>query len=578
MQRALNLLKLTVIMGLMFTLTLSFSAVPTTNAQEPNALQDPGLDGDYTNRGRSDLNIPANWGFWYTEAPRSADWMNLVPTAFPHGGPGPDPHGGSKALNFSRGYATFTVAIYQQVAVTSGSNVTASAWAQIKTCDVPANADNCQSNGASGGYVRVGIDPNGGTNPYDADIVWSPNIAPHDTWQQATTSATTTGTTATVFVFASQNFPSQLNRVYLDDVYFGGGGAGGSAPQVGTTPGAPPPTAVPPPPQEVPFVVPQNARPDGSIVHRISPGDTVDSIAVAYGLTRPDIMALNPTLRDPRFIQIGQELIVQAATTSVTPTQAARPTQTQANALPPDVTPEDQAVVEQPTVDEVPVEQPTTDEPTPDDTTAEVPPEATDEPEPTPEPQLREPLTVADAAPAPVRSVGSGVQPSIDPSASTSQICVSLFNDINHNRIQELGEALLEGGTVIISKLGEAVDIPAYQTDGTSEPYCFTNLAPADYIASIDAPAGYGLTTPNQFMIRTQAGAAVNVIFGAAEGVAVVEAPPADEGGIVNEEVAQETDTRASNPITDNLGLIVFGAAGFVLLAGMGVTLFMRRR
>src|SRR5690606_30816041 len=42
-------------------------------------------------------------------------------------------------------------------------------------------------------------------------------------------------------------------------------------------------------------------------------GDTIDSIAVAYGLTRDQLLALNP-LANPRIIQIGQQLTVRAAT------------------------------------------------------------------------------------------------------------------------------------------------------------------------------------------------------------------------------------------------------------------------
>lgn len=518
-------------------------------AQEGNLLRDGGFEGSYTNRGRTDLNIPADWNLWVSESPRTEAWMNLPPVAFPHNGPDPNPHGGSRALNLNKGFGTFTAAVYQQVAVPQGSNVTASAWAFMRTCNIPAGSDKCGSAVESGAYTRIGIDPNGGANPFDGDVVWSGNALPHDRWDQMNVSATATGDAVTLFLYTTQQWPSDINNVYWDDASLSIGGAGGAA--AGAPGAAPAATAAPP--ASVGFVTPQNARDDGSIVHTVQSGDTVDSIAVAYGVTRADILELN-NLIDARIIQIGQQLIIKG------PTNPAEATAEVAS----------EGAAETPAEGDAPAED------------AEPPAEGADEPaadEPADAPAAaREPtIAIEDAPPAPVISVASGrVLPPIDPAEQDASICVIMFDDVNQNRIQEQGEPPLADGVLQLSANGAPQGDG--ETDGSDDPFCFTDLVAGDYVVAAGAPSGYGLTTPDQLRVRATAGAAVTVAFGAAQGVAPAAPPPPDDGGLVSEVVAQETDTRAADPLADNAGLLVFGLAGVVLVAGTGLSLILRRR
>lgn len=335
----------------------------TLNAQATNLLQQGGFEDGYTGRSipqgadvaAGSINVPSAWGFWVTQVPRTESWMNLVPTVFPHNGPNPNPHGGSRALNMTRDGSTFTTAVFQQVAVTAGTNVRGSAWAFLKTCK--PNPTDCSSEPSSGARVRVGIDPAGGTDPTNAAIIWSAFITPHNAWQQATVDATATGGTVTIFLYSTQNFPASgggltFNRVYWDDAELIVGGAGG----VGAVPGA---TAVPPTPTPipfVPFVAPQSARPDGSIVHVVQDGDTIASIAFAYGVSVEEILALNPTIGGGRFIFPGQEILVKGPSenppTATPGAVAAQPTtDPNASGAPPasfpQITP---APIQQPTV------------------------------------------------------------------------------------------------------------------------------------------------------------------------------------------------------------------------------------
>ncbi len=647
--------KFLMLMLLSAALMLTIAAVPA-GAQAGNLLLDGGMEGEYTNRGRADLNVPANWSLWYTESPRTADWQNLVPVGFPHLGPGPNPQEGARAQNFNRGYATFTVALYQTVPVAAGTNLIGSAWAQVKTCNVAPNADNCGSAAESGAYVRVGIDPNGGNNPYDSDIVWSPNSQPHDQWLQMTTNATATGTSATLFIFGTQAFPSQLNNLYIDNAYLGTGGPGGAAA------GAAPPAT--PTPAFVPFVTAQNARPDGSIIHVVNSGDTLDSIAVAYGMTRADILALNPDIVDARFIQIGQEIIIRlpaptgAGSGEIPGSIGAGDSET----TPPDGEAGGGVVFEattgtrprsfaqlgrggarrgviggsagESTFRGVPLPEFNLNPNLDTGSTGSIPGganlaasgevesvsmrEATkwfldasvkvvdsdfvgamrgialdgglslqlkksrykQEATPEPQPELREPVQSANAAPAPVRSIQQGVLPAFDPASVTSaQVCVNLFEDSNGNRIYELGESLLVDGVVTLLDSAGAQVAEPYTTSG-SEPFCFENLPAGDYLAVAQAPAGYGLTTPAQFEIEAVIGVPVIVAFGAAQGVEAVIPPPADDENaaiMTNDESSSSVPIRA-NPVRDNLGLIVVGFAGVILIFGIGVSVFLSRR
>ena len=165
-------------------LLLIFLAAPVflrVSAQDTNLLQDAGFEGNYVGRGRPNLNTPAAWNIWLATSPHNYDWQNLADkvAAFPQNG-GAEVHSGSHSLNLNDGYATFTAAIYQQVSVQPNQNYTGSIWARLKTCNIAQDADNCGSAVRSGAYVKVGIDPTGGTDPNSGAIVWSGNIQPHE--------------------------------------------------------------------------------------------------------------------------------------------------------------------------------------------------------------------------------------------------------------------------------------------------------------------------------------------------------------------------------------------------------------
>jgi hypothetical protein len=85
------------------------------------------------------------------------------------------------------------------------------------------------------------------------------------------------------------------------------------------------------------------------------------------------------------------------------------------------------------------------------------------------------------------------------------------------------------------------------------------------------------LTTPDQLRVRVSTGEKIDLSFGAAQGVEPVAPPPADNA-VPLSNVEETALTPDADPMADNLGLIVFGVAGVVLVAGLGLSVFLRRR
>jgi len=536
-----------IVLMLLLSVFSSVQAQDTTNLLVNGGLEE-GTFGPYLGRRSGDfpLYLPGSWNYWF--AAQNGERYNRADktTIQPHPGPGPSPKEGTRALAVDCGFFSCTAAVYQQVNnITVGANLQATAFSQVKACNLAKNssgqiiADNCGSAIESGSQTRIGIDPNGGTDPNDTDIVWSAYIAPHEQggWQQQSVSATATGGTVTVFLYSTQAAFADINKTYWDQVTLLTGGSGGANPAAAT--------AVPTAPPVVAFVVPQGAQADGSIVHTVQTGDTIDSIAYAYGVSRSQILELNG-LNDGRIIQIGQRLIIKTPEAPAAPPTEENPPTVEAAAVEPT------AQQAEPTVENPPAEAPTE------------PPAA----EPT------QPLVPTNTPlPAPVAVGDAG---GIDPAATTAKVCVTLFDDADQNRIQEQGETLLAGGNISI--LQGTNPTGTYQTDGTSEPFCFENLAAGDYTASASAPQGYGLTTPDQLRLRLNPGATINITFGAAQGVQPVVPPPADAGGVVEEVQQAEQSQSLGDQLMNISGLLIFGLAALVLVGGIGAAVLLRRR
>ena len=504
-------------------------------------LQNAGMQGGYVSirEGEKPIRVPSGWSVWlHPHSGTPGDHYNRADKVDiqPHPGPGPSPQEGSRALAVDCGYVTCTVAVYQQVSVAAGSNVTANAWSHVRACN-HGGSGVCGSAIESGSQTRIGIDPNGGNNPNDGDIVWSNWSQPHDRWEQISVNATTTGSTATLFLYSTQANVSELNKTYWDNTSLTGGGPGSVVTSSEEAVVVVPPTVVP----QVPFVAPQQASDDGSIVHVVRPGNTIDSIAVAYDLTRAELMALNPGITNPRIISIGQEIIVRRAGDGSAPGESA--------------------------ADEAP------DEAVVPEAERERSPETAAGARETARQGSRRAVTSdvgADYAPAPV-SVAD--LPAMNPLAMRASVCVTLFDDVNRNRLREPGEAALPNGMLFL----RGADADARMASGT-EASCFEEIAGGAWLLEVEAPAGFGLTTAQRLQLSVPEGSQLDIAVGAAAGQPVVEASPPDEVHVFSDDLTQDTSAPPLDTLFGNLGYVAFALAGLFLIAGGALTLSLRRR
>lgn len=216
--------------------------------------------------------------------------------------------------HISTQYVLFGMTGYQFVpGVRNGTPLRFSAAAQLYTCN---SQDSCingsgqrVSDRSSGAKVRVGIDPNGGQNPDAASLVWSAWAQPFDAFQTLTVdSKSANDNGVTVFVQYVQTQGLFLNNVFWDNASMVASG-----PVTPGTPGtsAPGTTPIATVQLSVPYVTPQGAQADGSIVHTVAAGDTLNSIAVAYKVTVKQIRELNNMAEGFSIIQIGQKLVIK---------------------------------------------------------------------------------------------------------------------------------------------------------------------------------------------------------------------------------------------------------------------------
>ncbi|MBI5930897.1 MAG: LysM peptidoglycan-binding domain-containing protein [Chloroflexi bacterium] len=287
------------LMAVMLMAYAGFAPKREAAAQGSNILLNPSFGETWYGATGVDGQIPTSWNLWASGQKPATD--RYVDSAFTRTPP---------AWIMKGGFVQWTAGGYQSVAVENGATYRFSIYALVYVCNDLATS--CIGNGvprtsqqAIGSKVKVGIDPTGGTDPASGNIVWSGLTSPYDKFAEVAVEAQARAGTITVFTFNSVDSVPNLRETVWDDASL--------VKTTAATTGTPGATVAPPPPAGVPFVSPQAARPDGSVVHTVTEGDTFSSILVAYrslGVTRDMILAANGWDLPPQIIVPGQEIII----------------------------------------------------------------------------------------------------------------------------------------------------------------------------------------------------------------------------------------------------------------------------
>lgn len=145
------------------------------------------------------------------------------------------------------------------------------------------------------------------------------------------------------------------------------------------------------------------------------------------------------------------------------------------------------------------------------------------------------------------------------PQQGTGQICVLAFSDTNGDGVYtNPDEPLLAG--VNFKLVNEAGKSQNYTTDGSSEPYCFGNLAVGQYTvqARPDAKKVKGeATTPGQWVVPLASGAQYDISYGVQVGSQPAESAASSSGG-------GGSMSNLGRIVVGLLGAAMFGAAMFL--------------
>ena len=253
---------------------------------------------------------------------------------------------------------------------------------------------------------------------------------------------------------------------------------------------------------------------DEDIVHVVSAGDTLISIAHDYGVTLDQLLTLND-LHPEALLQIGQRLLVMRA-----PEFAGDGGDGSEH--------DDSAAADERALDDSPGRE-------------DLPPA---------------PVTQADA-------------PMRDPADISPQLCFIVYVDENQNGMLDRGEDQLPNATIRLLDV-EDVERLRYTSDSAPEPICPRELERKLYMIEGDAPPGYGWTSAARLRIDLREGGLVRVNFGAKAGLDTTPIRPAAPAAAEDEGL----DESPRSLLREFSGIFALGLAFAVFGIGAAVSLF----
>ncbi|MDE2636657.1 MAG: LysM peptidoglycan-binding domain-containing protein [Chloroflexota bacterium] len=315
---------------LLLCITLSFGQENTV----ANLLENGDFEGEFIElEGADPRMVAASWTPWHVPADDTSP-------SFANHSPNYDEERdrirldeAGKAQKYFTLFATHQGGIYQEVdSLTSGSTYRFSVYAYVWSSSFE---DTEFSEDPGDVVLRVGIDPNGGTDGASDDIIWSTAATFfYDAFRQYAVIATAESSSITVFVESTVGEPRANNYIYLDDAVLEAAsetvvvvddtptqetGANLEEGRTTETPQGEAPMQTtaesegaddidaPEPEGSTPTPTP-TATPD-EVNHIVEAGDTVGGLADEYGTTVQAIREAN-SLNAASAIFIGQILII----------------------------------------------------------------------------------------------------------------------------------------------------------------------------------------------------------------------------------------------------------------------------
>lgn len=170
------------------------AARPVEAASPPqtgNLLTNPGFEEP------TDKSIAEGWTAWWYDDPGPIYMLPEFSLA---------PAEGGMAQRVSRSDALWQGGIYQRVQAPAGSTLQFSVWGRASS-----------AGGENPIYLKVGIDPAGGTDPSAPSVVWSFPRSAADRFEMFSVQARAHSQTVTVFTWSTNQHAAAISTAVWDD-------------------------------------------------------------------------------------------------------------------------------------------------------------------------------------------------------------------------------------------------------------------------------------------------------------------------------------------------------------------------
>lgn len=181
-----------------------------------NLLVNPGFEGKYQPwQGQADIMMAEGWlPFWVPQSPSDEPWRNRPP-AYWAGTGAPFIRAGQTAQVCSTPWGTHIGGVMQTIPVTPGQRLRLRAYGFAWSTDTDTLG---QSADPGNVRMKVGIDPTGGSTPFEPTVVWSVERSVYDQYDAGFVVETiATHPAATVFLLSAPELPRKHNDIFWDD-------------------------------------------------------------------------------------------------------------------------------------------------------------------------------------------------------------------------------------------------------------------------------------------------------------------------------------------------------------------------